>query len=114
MDIRIRRAGVGAPAGKLADAEVHFGLGVQAALKLVDHPWGAVGTGKVTHLVPARCRNARPAHRHCPRNHEKNYSGIAILAWVPDRADAAADRAGQADARTRPQSRSAGASADER
>jgi hypothetical protein len=35
IQVRIRRAGVGAPAGKLADAEVHFGDGVLAGLKLV-------------------------------------------------------------------------------
>lgn len=37
MDIqfRIRRARVGAPAGKLADAEIHFGDSVLAGLKLV-------------------------------------------------------------------------------
>ena len=35
IQVRIRRVGVGAPAGKLADAEVHFCDGVLAGLKLV-------------------------------------------------------------------------------
>ena len=35
IEIRIRRVGAGAPAGKLADAELHFGDGVLAGLKLV-------------------------------------------------------------------------------
>ncbi len=57
MDIQvwIRRVGVGAPAGKLADAEVHFGDGVLAGLKLVGFAvWARRdGTGN-TVSFPAR------------------------------------------------------------
>jgi hypothetical protein len=55
IQIRIRRAGVGAPAGKLADAEVHFGDGVLAGLKLVGFAvWARRdGTGN-TVSFPAR------------------------------------------------------------
>jgi len=55
IQVRIRRAGVGAPAGKLADAEVHFGDGVLAGLKLVGFAvWARRdGTGN-TVSFPAR------------------------------------------------------------
>lgn len=53
--IRIRRVGVGAPAGKLADAELHFSDGVLAGLKLVGFAvWARRdGTGN-TVSFPAR------------------------------------------------------------
>lgn len=55
IQVRIRRVGVGAPAGKLADAEVHFGDGVLAGLKLVGFAvWARRdGTGN-TVSFPAR------------------------------------------------------------
>jgi hypothetical protein len=76
IQVRIRRVGVGAPAGKLADAEVHFGDGVLAGLKLVGFAvWARRdGTGNTVSFP------ARPFVVHGERRN------FALLRAVHDRA----------------------------